>query len=217
MENYCENCGAKIQKDAQFCPECGLQVKQKLNTCPNCGKNIENSLNFCENCGTKINTLQIVTKKENIFEKYKNPIIILATVVIIAIIIAATLSFTAKPADVGTYTVTVGSNRFEIPGDYVVDPSTIDVDYTGYNVMFSQAYTNKDEIIFIGVMNVPYGVDAQQVVSSQGGVQKNLMGVNGYYSQDGNGYYTFAFVDGAYINVVTVSSPYILDQITYLG
>ena len=216
MENYCENCGAKIQKNAQFCPECGSQVK-KPNICPNCGESIENIINFCESCGTKINTAPVVEKKENFLEKYKIPIIIIATVVIVAIIISVTLSLTAEPKDVGTYAITVGTNTFEIPGDYRIDPSSIDVDYTGYNAVFSQGYSNGEEIIYIAVMNIPYGVDGQQVIASQGGVQKNMMGVNGYYSEDGNGYFSFAFVDGAYLNVVTVSSPYVLDGITYLG
>jgi len=66
-------------------------------------------------------------------------------------------------------------------------------------------------------MTIPYGVDGDEVASSQGGVQRNLMGVNGYYIEEDVGVYTFAFVDGTYLNVVTVTSPYIFDEITYLG
>ena len=65
-------------------------------------------------------------------------------------------------------------------------------------------------------MTIPYNVDGEEVAASQGGVYKNMMGVNGYYIED-NGVYTFAFVDGTYLNVVSASSPYLLDEITYLG
>ena len=242
MENYCKNCGAHIKDDAQFCQECGTKVENTSDICPNCGEKLEeNTLfcpecgtnlenicpscgestkyneNFCENCGTDLNTPQTARKKININEKNKIPIIIIATVVIVVVIIAATLAFTAKPADVGTQRVSVGINDFIIPGDYKIDPSTIDVDYTGYNAVFSQGYSNGDEIIYIGVMNIPPGVDGESVAASQGGTHKSLMGVSGYYTEDGDGFYSFAFVDGAYLNVVTVSSPYVLDEITYRG
>ena len=77
--------------------------------------------------------------------------------------------------------------------------------------------SNGEEAIYITVMNIPPGVNGQDVASSQGGVQKNLLGTTGYYTEDSDGYYTFAFVSGAYLDIVTVSSPYVLDQITYSG
>ena len=221
MGDYCENCGATIEDESNFCKDCGTSLTQNLpktaNVCPKCGENTENSENFCENCGTNLNTPQTVTKAKTLIEKYKIPIIIIATVVIVAVIIAATLSFTAKPVDVGTQTVSVGTNMFNIPGDYRIDPSSIDVDYTGYSAVFSQGYSNGEEIIYITVMTIPLNVDGNEVAASQGGEYKSLMGVNGYYTEDGNGYYSFAFVDGTYLNVVTVSSPYVLDEITYSG
>lgn len=242
MENYCKNCGAPIKDNTKFCQECGTKVENTSNlcpkcggkleenslfcpecgaklekTCPGCGESIKNNENFCENCGTKLNTPKAVPKKGNFIRKNKIPIIIIATVIIVVVIIAAAISFTAKPADVGTQRVSVGINDFVIPGDYKIDPSTIDVDYTGYNAVFSQGYSNGEEAIYISVMNIPPGVDGESVVSSQGGTHKSLMGVSGYYTEDGNGYYSFAFVDGTYLNVVTVSSPYVLDEITYSG
>lgn len=223
MVEYCENCGATIKDNSKFCAECGAKIENSipnltnnLDYCPNCGKKVEHNEGFCQNCGTNL-VSQEPKRQMSFFEKNKVPLIIYATVLIVLIIIAAALIFTAKPVDVGTKTVTVGINDFIIPGDYKIDPSSIDVDYTGYNAVFSQGYSNKEELIYISVMNIPPGVNGQEVLASNGGVQKNLMGVNGYYSEDGNGYYSFAFVDGAYLNVVTVSSPYVLDQITYRG
>ena len=228
MAEYCENCGAELRDDSKFCQECGSEVSQNLaeqdNYCTNCGESIAESENFCENCGAELNAPQVVKKNsiidkiknEKIFEKYKIPIIIAATVIIVAVIVYATLVITAPEPDVGTQVVTVGTNDFIIPGDYRIDPTSIDVDYTGYNVVFSQGYYNGEEIIHIGVMNIPYGVDGESAAASQGGVYKSLMGVDGYYVEN-EGYYAFAFVDGAYLNVVTTSSPYVLDQITYRG
>lgn len=228
MAGYCENCGAELRDGSKFCQECGIEVSPELieehKYCENCGANIEDSENFCENCGADLNAPQVVKKenvieklkKSNILKKYRIPIIIIATVVIVAIIIYATLIITAPEPDVGTQVASVGLSDFIIPGDYRIDPSSIDVDYTGYNAVFSQGYSNGEEFIYINVMNIPYRVDGESVAASQGGVYKTLMGVDGYYIED-DGYYTFAFVDGAYLNVVTASSPYVLDQITYRG
>ena len=225
MAEYCENCGAELKENSKFCQECGSEVSseplEQEEFCPNCGESIANSENFCENCGTNLNTPQVVkndTKNniKNILKKYQIPLIITATVIVVAVIIYATLMITAPEPDVGTQVVSVGINDFIIPGDYRIDPSSIDVDYTGYNAVFSQGYYNDEEMIYISVMNIPPGADGESAAASQGGVYKSLMGVNGYYVED-EGYYTFAFVDGAYLNVVATSSPYVFDQITYRG
>ena len=222
LENYCKNCGKELASDTNFCPDCGKkvennpqQLKENILYCHNCGAKIEHENEFCENCGSSLIPNE-KPKYMEFLEKNKIPLIVSATIIVILLIVVATISLTQAPVDVGTQTVSVGSNRFEIPGDYVIDPSSIYVDYTGYNVMFSQAYSNGDEMIYIAVMNIPYNVDSESVAASQGGVHKSLMGVSGYYSED-NGVYTFAFVDGAYLNVVSATSPYVLDEITYLG
>lgn len=204
---YCHNCGCRLDDADMFCPECGEKVKES--TCPNCGQILDVSQNFCEACGTNLQVPGVI-KTNGFLEKYKIPLIIGATALIVVIIILAAISLVPIEEDVGTQTITVGSHSFEIPGDYVLDPSSIDVDYTGYNVVFSQGYVNSNnEQIYIGVMNIPYNVDSTAAASSQGGVQKDLMGVSGYYTED-SGLYGFAFADGAYVNVVGVSSPYIL-------
>lgn len=224
MEEICKNCGNPLQKGAKFCPDCGTKVedvpselKNKIDFCPNCGQPVDHEEGFCQNCGTNLISQQ-PTEHVSFLEKYKIPIIIIAILAIIGILIIGTLSLTqTDPVDVGTQTVSVGSHEFEIPGDCIIDPSTVDVDYNGYSAIFSQAYSNSyGELIDISVMTIPYNVDGEEVAASQGGVYKNMMGVNGYYIED-NGVYTFAFVDGTYLNVVSASSPYLLDEITYLG
>lgn len=217
METYCKNCGTKLDYDAQFCPDCGAKIEKPIpqptndvNFCPNCGESIEHSDGFCENCGNSL-----IPQKESFFEKNKIPIIIISTVIVVMVIILATLSLT-MPVDVGTQTVSVGSHDFEIRGDYVVDPSTIDVDYTGYSAVFSQGYSNDEDAISIGVMTVPYNVDGEEVAASEGGTHENLMGVSGYYTVD-DGIHTFAFADGMYLMVISATSRDALEEITYLG
>ena len=224
VADYCENCGKNITPGTKFCPDCGAKIEKAthevsndINHCPNCGEKVEHDESFCENCGANLKTLE-PTQHVSFFKKYKTPIIIIAVIAVIAIVLISAIALLpTKPADVGTRSVTVGTERFTIPGDYKIDPSTIDVKYTGYNAVFAQGYSNGEEIIYISVMNIPPGVDGQEVVSSQGGVQKNLLGTTGYYTEDSEGVYTFAFVSGAYIDIVTVTSPYVLDQITYSG
>lgn len=224
MKEYCQNCGSNIKPGTKFCPECGTKVESEIpqeendvKFCPNCGEKIDHSEGFCQNCGTNLNSPAPV-KNESFIEKYKIPIAILVTLGLVCVIIAGTIALAPKqPVDVGSQTVTVGTNRFVIPGDFMTDPSSIDVDYTGYNVVFAEGYSNKEDYIYISVMNIPPRVDGQAILNDGGGVQKTMMGVNGHYTEDGNGTYSFAFVDGAYLNVVTVTSPYLLDKITYRG
>lgn len=52
-ERFCDNCGAKISKDAEFCEECGEKVKKLNDTCKKCGYTFEHNSKFCPKCGTK--------------------------------------------------------------------------------------------------------------------------------------------------------------------
>ena len=52
IQNFCENCGAKLNTDAAFCEECGSPI-QKKNSCKNCGYIFERQGKFCPKRGTK--------------------------------------------------------------------------------------------------------------------------------------------------------------------
>lgn len=53
-ENYCSNCGSKIDEDSMFCPECGSNLKKDLNFCPECGNKLKKESIYCVNCGFKL-------------------------------------------------------------------------------------------------------------------------------------------------------------------
>lgn len=52
QQEFCENCGAKINNDSTFCEECGTElVKNKV--CSKCGHKFERPGKFCPKCGNK--------------------------------------------------------------------------------------------------------------------------------------------------------------------
>ena len=213
----CEHCGRKLKKDSKFCPNCGNPTKALDRFCPNCGSSIEPNQEFCSECGTNINAP--VKAKDSFMEKHREKVIIAGVVLglIVILLIASSLFITNAPVDVGTQNVEVGSTNFIIPGDFRIDPSSIDVDYKYASATFAKGWVNEDgEQIYIGTMTVPYNVDAQDVLSSEGGAHKTLMGHDGYYTEE-DGIYNFAFEDGGYICVVSVTSPHLLDEIDCIG
>lgn len=211
----CENCGQRIHKDVRFCPSCGHPTMEVNKFCPNCGTPVEPAQEFCGECGTSMNSP--VKAKASFTEEHRDKFIIagIAAALVIALLVVA--SFMIAPQDIEPQRVEVGSTDFLIPGDYDIDPSTIDVDYQYASAIFAKGWVNDNgDLIYIATMTVPYGVDAQDVLSSQGGSHETIMGYDGYYTEE-DGTYNFAFEDGGYICVVSTSSLEILDEITCLG
>lgn len=229
MEENCNNCGAKLNEGANFCPECGSKIESiqtsKINKssddksafCPNCGESLEDSENFCVNCGFNHNASEIADEKKNLIEKYKIPIIIaiIAIVLIISGLIASSLmSPDYSNVELPAQTVTVGSEYFKIPGEFVVDPSSIDVTTESGVVSFSQGWKTSTEHIYIGIITSGYpNVDLDSVAALNGGVHKTLMGYEGYYNENDLGDYSFSFVLDNKICMIDVSSPYLFDEI----
>ena len=52
LEQFCEECGAKLMANSAFCDECGHPVP-KQNCCSKCGYVFERPGKFCPKCGTK--------------------------------------------------------------------------------------------------------------------------------------------------------------------
>ena len=67
LENnaVCENCGAKVRKNAKFCPECGdelvkhcpkckVEVPKNAKFCPECGEPLKGKVRKCKKCGAEL-------------------------------------------------------------------------------------------------------------------------------------------------------------------
>ena len=69
-ENYCSNCGSKLDTDSVFCPDCGNKLERDLNACPECGTRLKKDSIFCPGCGYKLKEADSKTKFcENCGEK----------------------------------------------------------------------------------------------------------------------------------------------------
>ena len=49
-ENYCDNCGAKLEPNQKFCDNCGKEVN-KEDICPYCSYKFKKASKYCPNCG----------------------------------------------------------------------------------------------------------------------------------------------------------------------
>lgn len=208
----CKSCGEKIDCDSRFCKNCGQTTREEVNFCPECGNEIAKGEEFCSECGAGI-----YQKRPEGFMERNRKAIVAALLVAVVIVGVSALVLTSVPQEIEPQNVEVGSTNFIIPGDYSIDPSTIDVDYKYASAIFAKGWVSDDgKIIYIATMTVPYNVDADNVLSSEGGSHRTMMGHEGYYTEK-EGLYNFAFKSGGYICVVTVSDPRTFDDINCLG
>jgi len=56
MEKFCENCGAKLNKEQDICLKCGKILSKKTVLNSNQENKVEEKEQYCENCGNKITT-----------------------------------------------------------------------------------------------------------------------------------------------------------------
>ena len=80
--NYCPECGNKLEKDAAFCINCAFKIKQNNKTkfCSACGEKIDFNAEICPKCGVRLlnpltnslnDTFDKATRKtEDFREKY---------------------------------------------------------------------------------------------------------------------------------------------------
>ena len=195
------------------------EVPDDHNFCPNCGNELNDTHTFCDNCGFNLANPETAPQKENIIEKYKIPIIagiIVAIIVIVGLIALTSLGSESTEYKMPPQTITVGAEYFEIPGEFVGDPSSIDVKSDGGVVSFSEGWSDGYEHIYISVMSSAYAVDLESVAASEGGIHKNLMGYDGYYNEEDLSHYSFTFVLDDKLCVIETSSPYLFDDIKVL-
>lgn len=194
LEEYCKNCGSKIDETQDFCPECGTKIPKKK-FCQNCGSEIENSLNFCENCGTSINN---VPKMK--ISKKQITIILLAIVIIVAIIASVALF-----SNFGKQIVEIEGMKYSIPADFKYDASKYNKEtYEGITTVQKYWYKDNNYIEFNVMYSDSSNYDPQSRLEEIGDIHTSYMGKEGYYNELSNSYaFTFVENNRAYITFTT--------------
>ena len=149
--------------------------------CKNCGQKIKETEKFCPNCGEKV----IIPEKN-----FKNKYVIIAIIIIVIIaVLASTLFLTTQ-----TQIVKVDNVRFEIPSDYVSQPSRTEVNYDGNVKSSAMGWSNDESYIEIGVTRTPgAGINSKEVAAEVGGSPTKMFGYDGYYQKYDEESYSFVF------------------------
>ena len=149
--------------------------------CRKCGTKLKDEAIFCPNCGEKD-----VASNESLLSRYKIPLMLAAIAVIILI---SFVVFTPQ-----TQIVTVDNVEFEIPADYVNEPSRTEVNYDGNVKSSAMGWSNDKTYIEIGVTRTPgSGINSQEVAATVGGSPTKMLGYSGYYQKYDNESYSFVF------------------------
>lgn len=173
--------------------------------CRKCGIKIKEGAKFCQNCGEKA-----IDSDESFLNKYKIPLIATA---IVAIILISFFALTPQ-----TQIVKVDNVEFEIPADYVNEPSRTDVSYDGNVKSSAMGWSNDKTYIEIGVTRTPgSGINSQEVAANVGGSPTKMLGYSGYYQKYDNESYSFVFGLKDKICMVYVSDYDAFDDIKVIG
>lgn len=177
--------------------------------CRQCGAKLKEDDKFCPNCGLDVPDLSKTEK--SFIVKNKIPLII-AVIVIIGIAVLATVFFANS-----TQIVKVDNVEFEIPNDYVQDPSRTDVNYDGNVKSSAMGWSNDKNYIEIGVARTPgAGIDSDEVARSLGGSPTKMLGHSGYYQKYDEGGYSFIFGMKDKVCMVYVSNYDAFDDVKVL-
>lgn len=173
--------------------------------CKNCGEELKDDALFCPNCGEKV-----PGRQKNFLNKYA----IVAIVIIIVIAVFLTSTFVLNQ----TQTVKVDNVEFQLPADYVNDPSRTDVSYDGNVKSSAMGWRNNDSYIEIGVTRTPgEGINSKNVSSAIGGTPEQLLGYSGYYVDYGNEGCAFVFGIKDEVIMVYVSDYDVFDDVKVIG
>lgn len=173
--------------------------------CRNCGVKLKDSDVFCPNCGEKA-----ITPNYSFITRYKIPLIIIAA---FAVVLVSFAFLTPQ-----TQIVTVDSVQFEIPADYISEPSRTDVSYDGNVKSSAMGWSNDKTYIEIGVTRTPgAGINSQEVAANVGGSPTKMLGYSGYYQKYDNESYSFVFGLKDKVCMVYVSDYDAFDEIKVIG
>ena len=173
--------------------------------CRNCGLKLKENDVYCPNCGEKA-----ITPDYGFLKKYRIPLIIIA---VMAIILVAFFVLTPQ-----TQIVKVDNVEFEIPADYVSEPSRTDVNYDGNIKSSAMGWSNDKTYIEIGVSRTPgSGINSQEAAANVGGSPTKLMGYSGYYQKFDDESYCFVFGMKDKVCMVYVSDYDAFNDIKVVG
>ncbi|WP_407374614.1 zinc ribbon domain-containing protein [Methanobrevibacter sp.] len=171
--------------------------------CEKCGVKLKENAQFCQNCGAE------VPKKTN-FKRYG---IIIIAVIIIAAALASSALFLNQ-----TQVVKVDNVEFELPSDYVNDPSRTEVSYDENVKSSAMGWSNDKHYIEIGVTRTPgEGINSKEVASSLGGSPTKMFGYDGYYQKYDEKSYSFIFGLKDEVCMIYVSDYEAFEDVKVLG
>lgn len=149
------------------------------NFCRNCGKELEENAKVCRHCGKQVAKKTFLDKK----------LLILIPIIII-ILLALSFMF-LHPS---TQIVKVDNVEFELPSDYVNEPSRTEVS-TDENVKSSaMGWSNDKHYIEIGVTRpIGSGINGDEIASKIGGTPTKMYGYTGYLLEYADGGHAFVF------------------------
>lgn len=172
--------------------------------CPKCGEKLKEDALFCANCGAE------VRKRSNSLNKYG--ILIVIAVVVLVIAVSSMFFFNQSQ------TVRVDNVEFELPQDYVSEPSRTDVSYDGNVKSSAMGWSNDKNYIEIGVTRTPgAGINSKEVAADLGGTPTKMYGYSGYYVEYENEGYAFVFGLKDEVCMVYVSDYDAFDDVKVIG
>lgn len=140
--NYCPECGNKLQNESIFCDKCGFKIieaENKTKFCFNCGEKIDYHAEICPKCGVRLinpiknsaNDLLSSSQKKiddgiNSFKRYVTvrnvSIVLLVIMVLILISLAPTIIELATPykeIDASYIPNHVSGEKVQFDGEYI--------------------------------------------------------------------------------------------------
>lgn len=149
--------------------------------CRKCGEKLKGNVQFCPNCGEKI-----PGRNKNFLNRYS---ILIAAVILILAVLASAFILSHQ-----TQTVTVDNVKFELPSDYVNEPSRTEVSTDEGVKSSSMGWSNDKYYIEIGVTRIPgSGINSDEVAANVGGTPTKMYGYSGYYQKYDENSYSFVF------------------------
>lgn len=175
----------------EYCQKCGAKLRKNGQFCPNCGENIPSS-----------------KKKLS-----KNHILILIAIVAIVVVLASAFLMANQ-----TQIVDVDGVKFELPSDYVNDPSRTDVSYDGNVKSTAMGWRNDKNYIEIGITRTPgSGINSKEVAAEVGGSPTQMLGYSGYYQKYDEESYSFVFGMKDKVCMIYVSNHDAFDDVKVIG